>query len=53
MYVNVNNVELRENNRLARGACESLEIVLKEAKVLFNDPANYVHEYFSDLKNKI
>ena len=26
---------------------------MNEAKLLSNDPANYVHEYFSNLKNKI
>ncbi len=53
IYVNINTVDWGENNRLAKDSCELLEAALREAKVLSNDPSCYVHEYFSNLKNKI
>ena len=52
-YLNIDLVNFGENNNLAKESCELLEASLKEAKLLSNDPANYVHEYFSNLKNKI
>jgi hypothetical protein len=52
-YLNLDLVKFGLNNKLARDSCELLDAALNEAKLLSNDPANYVHEYFSNLKNKI
>ena len=41
------------NNKLAKDSCEILKPVLDEAKLLSKDPANFVHEFFSDLKYQI
>ncbi len=30
-----------------------LKSILDEAKLLSNDPVNFIHEFFSDLKNEI
>ncbi len=41
------------NNKLARDSFEILEPILDGAKLLSNDPENFIHEFFSDLKNII
>jgi hypothetical protein len=41
------------NNKLAKDSFEILKSILDEAKLLSNDPANFIHEFFSDLKNEI
>jgi hypothetical protein len=52
-YVNIDSVDFGENNSLGRESCTLFNEVLRKAKILLNDPAYYVHEYFSQLKNKI
>ncbi len=52
-YINKDLVNFGENNKLAKDSCEILEDILKRVKLLSNDPAFYVDEYFSDLKKRI
>ena len=52
-YVNIDAIDFGENNKLAKDSCILLENILKQAKTLSNDPANYIHEHFSILKNEI
>jgi len=52
-FVNKDFIDFGVNNRLARDSCEILQSILDEAKLLSNDPAYFVHEFFSDLKNEI
>ena len=52
-YVNIDSVDFGENNSLGRESCTLFNEVLRKAKILSNDPAYYVHEYSSQLKNKI
>ncbi len=52
-YINIDSVKFGENNILGRDSCKLFKDILRRAKFLSNDPAFYVDEYFSKLKNKI
>ena len=52
-YINIDSVIFGENNILGRDSCKLFKDILRKAKFLSNDPAFYVDEYFSKLKNKI
>ncbi len=49
-FVNRDLFDFGLNNKLAKDSCEMLKSILNEAKLLSNDPVNFIHEFFSDLK---
>ncbi len=52
-YINVNSIGFGENNSIGKESCKLLEEILERAKKISNDPLHFIHEYFSQLKNKI
>ena len=52
-YVDLNLVDLGTDYNCAKEQCKQLNVLIKESELLIRDPAFYINDYFSKLKNEI
>ena len=52
-YVDLNSINFSKEYKLAKEQCEKLNDLIKETELLVKDPAFYINDYFTKLKNEI